>query len=635
MPKNIKIHSSNITKRTLGFYLRLAAVMLLFFALWKPVFMLFNGAAGRGCGAGDFLSVIMHGFPLDLATTGYTLALPLLLLLVNIWVRVPGQRKIFLVYYAILSLTAGLVLVGDTCLYSFWDFKLDATVFTYLDSPDAVTDSVSGTYLAVGLTAVAFTAAALFLALRAVTPRSFSFTGRRRIAPTVVMILAGGLTFLGIRGGIGRSTANVGMVYYSSNQFLNHSAVNPAFSLFYSMRKAKDFSEYARYFEPAECDSLFAQLHYSTETAGGDTLLTTTRPNVLIIILEGFGGTFVGSLGAPGNVTPQFDRLTKEGVFFTNCYANSYRTDRGVLSTLSGYPSFPTVSVMKLPAESRNLPSIAKSLQNAGYATDFLYGGDINFTNMQSYLCSTGYEKVTGDTHFSAKERITHAWGVTDRIMFDYLLNDLKNRPAASSPWHTAFLTLASHEPWGVPYNRIPGDKKANAMAYLDDCIGKFIAAFKQTPQWRNTLVVLLPDHGIGYPAGLTEASPRRYHIPMLWLGGVIREPRRVEAICNQSDMAATLLGRLGIRHDAFRFSRDVLSDTYTYPTAYHTFDNGFAFIDSTGATVMDITGKHILTDEPSPSARRLQLGKAFLQKCFDDLSTLKNHKAGQQPAKD
>ena len=240
-------------KRTLGFYLRLAVVMLLFFALWKPVFMLFNGAAGRGCGAGDFLSVIMHGLPLDLATTGYTLALPLLLLLVNIWVRVPGLRKIFLVYYAILSLTAGLVLVGDTCLYSFWDFKLDATVFTYLDSPDAVTDSVSGTYLAVGLTAVAFTAAALFLALRAVTPRSFSFTGRRRIAPTVVMILAGGLTFLGIRGGIGRSTANVGMVYYSSNQFLNHSAVNPAFSLFYSMRKAKDFSEYARYFEPAEC----------------------------------------------------------------------------------------------------------------------------------------------------------------------------------------------------------------------------------------------------------------------------------------------------------------------------------------------------------------------------------------------
>ena len=99
-------------KRTLGFYLRLAAVMLLFFALWKPVFMLFNGAAGRGCGAGDFLSVIMHGLPLDLATTGYTLALPLLLLLVNIWVRVPGLRKIFLVYYAILSLTAGLVLVG-------------------------------------------------------------------------------------------------------------------------------------------------------------------------------------------------------------------------------------------------------------------------------------------------------------------------------------------------------------------------------------------------------------------------------------------------------------------------------------------------------------------------------------------
>ena len=614
-------------KRTIGFYLRIAAVTLLFFALWKPVFMLCNGAANRGCTIGDIFSVVAHGFPLDLATTGYILALPLLLLIANIWIRIPFLRKIFLVYYIIISSLAGLIFVGDTCLYSFWDFKLDATIFTYLDSLSSVTDSVSTGYLIAGLSAVAVTAAVLFLALRAVTPQSFAFAFRNRIAASAAMLLLGGLTFLGIRGGIGRSTANVGMVYYSTDQFLNHSAVNPAFSLVYSMRKAEDFSNSARYFKPEECDKLFAELEYSTQSSGNDTLLTTRRPDVLIIIMEGFGGTFIGSLGAPCNVTPQFDRLTKEGVFFTRCYANSYRTDRGVLCTLSGYPSFPTVSVMKMPAESRNLPSIAASLGREGYATDFLYGGDINFTNMQSYLRSTGYSDVTGDTHFSAKERLTHAWGVTDRIMFDYLFEQLRRRPENSSPWHTAFLTLASHEPWEVPYNRIKGDKKANSMAYVDDCLGTFIDRLKQTPQWHNMLVVVLPDHGIGYPAGLTEASPQRSHIPMLWLGGAVREPRRVDAICNQSDLAATLLGQLGISHEDFRFSRDILSDTYTYPTAFHTFDNGFTFIDSTGVTVMDITGKRVLTDEPVPSARRLQLGKAFLQKCFDDLATLKSAK--------
>lgn len=138
-------------------------------------------------------------------------------------------------------------------------------------------------------------------------------------------------------------------------------------------------------------------------------------------------------------------------------------------------------------------------------------------------------------------------------------------------------------------------------------------------------MIIILPDHGIGYPQGLTEASPRRYHIPMLWLGGALKAPRRIDKICTQSDLAATLLGQLGIKHDDFLFSRDVLSSTYVYPSAFHAFDNGISFVDSTGATVYDLTSKRVLTDEPSPSARRLELGKAMLQKSYDNLSSLEN----------
>ena len=145
----------------------------------------------------------------------------------------------------------------------------------------------------------------------------------------------------------------------------------------------------------------------------------------------------------------------------------------------------------------------------------------------------------------------------------------------------------------------------------------------KRTQQWKNLLVIILPDHGIAYPQGLTEAAIRRYHVPMLWLGGAVKSPRRVDKLCNQSDLAATLLGQLGIKHDDFVFSRDVLSSTYRYPTAYHAFDNGISFIDSTGATVYDLTSKRTLTDTPTPSPRRLDLGKAMLQKSYDNLSGL------------
>lgn len=612
-------------KRLFFFLFHLFAEILLWFISWKILFMIFNGSVSRGCRAVDYLSVVWHGLPLDIATASYIIAPVLLIMLLNTWLRVPKLRRALTIYYIVVAIFCTIVSTADTCLYSFWDYKIDATVFNYLSSPTSVTSSVSLGYLVVGILVIVLWSTLFTLDLRRCTPRDFNFPPRNhRIATSLFTLLLGGILFLGIRGGVGRSTANVGMVYFSNNQFLNHSAVNPEFSLLSSLKKSQDFSKMGRFFPQDRCDSIYNALEFSTKTIAPDTLLNTSRPNILVIITESFAGTFVGAMGNPNNITPNFDSLTREGVFFTNFYANSYRTDRGVLSILSGYPAFPTASVMKMPKASRNLPAIASSLGKNGYENDFLYGGDINFTNMQSYLRSTGYTSVIGDTKFTPAQRLTHGWGVTDSITFNYLYDMLRKR-ATKSPWHTTFLTLASHEPWGVPYDRIKGDKKANAIAYVDDCIGRFVAQIKRTPQWNNLLIIILPDHGIGYPQGLTEASPRRYHIPMLWLGGALKAPRRIDKICSQSDLAATLLGQLGIKHDDFIFSRDVLSSTYVYPSAYHAFDNGISFIDSTGTTVYDLTSKRVLTDEPSPSTRRLDFAKAMLQKSYDNLSSLEN----------
>lgn len=611
-------------KKHFAFFIRLFVAVMVYFILWKFVFMFHNGLSGHGCGISDFLQVVFHGLSLDTATACYLISPVLLLMLLNIWIKVPKMRLVLSIYYGVVALVCTLILVGDSCLYSFWDFKIDATIFNYLSSPASVVNSVSTGYLVTGILFVLLLSAVFFFDMRGVTPRKFDFPSKKqRIKTTVLTVLLGGFVFLGIRGGVGRSTANVGMVYYSQNQFLNHSAVNPVFSLFSSMKKSQDFSKMGRFFPASQCDSIYDSLLFSSQSTSVDTLLNTSRPNILIIIAESFGGTFVGAMGNHDNITPNFDALTKEGVFFTDFYANSYRTDRGVLSILSGYPAFPKASVMKLPAASRNLPSIGLSLRRNGYVNNFLYGGDINFTNMQSYLRSTGYSNVIGDTKFTPAQRLTHGWGVTDSITFNYLYDMLRKSPVKPGSWQTTFLTLASHEPWGVPYDRIKNDKRANAMAYLDDCMGRFIKQMKRTPQWKNLLVIILPDHGIAYPQGLTEAAIRRYHVPMLWLGGAVKSPRRVDKLCNQSDLAATLLGQLGIKHDDFVFSRDVLSSTYRYPTAYHAFDNGISFIDSTGATVYDLTSKRTLTDTPTPSPRRLDLGKAMLQKSYDNLSGL------------
>lgn len=591
--------------------------VLLIFILQKPLFMLYNGSIEKGFGFADYMQVMIHGASLDAATAGYLTAFPFLLVLISIWFRKFPLKKILYGYYILAAALISIIFVVDMALYTFWGFKLDASVFLYIDSPKEALASVSVGFILLRVLAILLLIALNSWVLLKITPSVLTAT-RKRIAGTAGMLLLGGVLFIIIRGGVTESTSNIGQVYFSNEPFLNHSAVNPDFSLLSSMGKSQDFASEFNFFDEEKRAALFDGLYPTTDGDSIIQVLNTKRPNILIILMEGFGGAFVEPLGGLPDVTPHFNRLSKEGVFFTNCYANSFRTDRGTVCTFSGYLGLPTASVMKIPAKSRTLPAIAEGLSKAGYKTDFLYGGDINFTNMKSYLLSTGYQRLTANTDFSLAEQTSNAWGVNDDITFEYLYNQLRNRKE-EGPWHIAFLTLSSHEPFEVPYHRLE-DKIPNAFAYTDECLGKFIDRLKQTPAWKDLLVICLPDHGFYYPREGSNAMPRFYHIPLLWLGGAVKQPMQVDKIMNQTDLAATLLGQLGLEHTAFTFSRNVLGSDYKYPFAFYSFNNGFSFRDSTGVTVFDNNSGSILFDEPEADESRLDKGKAILQTVYDDL---------------
>lgn len=591
--------------------------VLLIFILQKPLFMLYNGSIEKGFGFADYMQVMIHGASLDAATAGYLTAFPFLLVLISIWFRKFPLKKILYGYYILAAALISIIFVVDMALYTFWGFKLDVSVFLYIDSPKEALASVSVGFILLRVLAILLLIALNSWVLLKITPSVLTAT-RKRIAGTAGMLLLGGVLFIIIRGGVTESTSNIGQVYFSNEPFLNHSAVNPDFSLLSSMGKSQDFASEFNFFDEEKRAALFDGLYPTTDGDSIIQVLNTKRPNILIILMEGFGGAFVEPLGGLPDVTPHFNRLSKEGVFFTNCYANSFRTDRGTVCTFSGYLGLPTASVMKIPAKSRTLPAIAEGLSKVGYKTDFLYGGDINFTNMKSYLLSTGYQRLTANTDFSLAEQTSNAWGVNDDITFEYLYNQLRNRKE-EGPWHTAFLTLSSHEPFEVPYHRLE-DKIPNAFAYTDECLGKFVDRLKQTPAWKDLLVICLPDHGFYYPREGSNAMPRFYHIPLLWLGGAVKQPMQVDKIMNQTDLAATLLGQLGLEHTAFTFSRNVLGSDYKYPFAFYSFNNGFSFRDSTGVTVFDNNSGSILFDEPEADESRLDKGKAILQTVYDDL---------------
>ena len=593
-------------------------LILTLFVSQKPLFMLYNDASEKGALFSDFFRVMGNGMSLDATTAGYLTALPFLLVLVSIWVKKFPLRKLLLPYYIVAALLSAIVFVVDMGLYPFWGFKLDASIFLYLDSPKEAMASVSLGFILLRVVAMLLLTAFYAWLMCKVTPRKLEAT-RKRIGGTLGMLLLGGILFVIIRGGVTESTSNVGQVYFSNNQFLNHSAVNPCFSLLSSMGKSKDFASEFNFFDEEQRAKLVEGLYPTSDGDSLTSVLRSNRPNVLLVLMEGFGGAFIEPLGGLPDVAPNLNRLSEEGVFFTNCYANSFRTDRGTVCALSGYLGLPTASVMKIPTKSRTLPAISEELVKAGYNTDFLYGGDINFTNMKSYLLSKGYQHLTADTDFSLAERSSNVWGVNDDITSEWLLEQLKQRTEEDAPWFTTYLTLSSHEPFEVPYHRLE-EKIPNAFAYTDECLGKLIDGLKQSPLWEDLLVVCIPDHGFCYPQGTTDRGGEFSHIPMLWLGGAVKEPMKIDKIMNQTDMAATLLAQLGLDHSMFPFSRNVLGSDYVYPFAFYSSGSVFVYRDSTGVTAYDIKADCISYEEPSASEERLKKGKAILQTAYDDL---------------
>ena len=576
-------------------YLLIMFLMLLtVFVTQKPLFMLYNLDVATNVGIGDYFMVMFHGLQLDITVTSYCMVLPTIVVLLSFFKKVP-VRKILVAYYFILMLIIATIFVADAVLYHFWGFKLNSSVFMYTDRPGDALASVS-VWFVIFRVLLIFVFAKLYSWLcYKLTPKFFVRNPKYRIS-AMILIPVLGLYFLGIRGGIDESTANVSDVYFSDNQFLNHAAVNPTFNMLYTLTKSKDFSKEFNFYGDEERETLTKGL-FTTESVDTDTLLRTRRPNVLIVIWEGCPGAFVEAVGGEPDVTPNLNRLANEGVVFTNCYANSYRTDRGVLCTLSGWLGMPTASLMKMTDKSSNLPAIAESLGAFGYKCDFWYGGDVGFTNMNSYLYESGYKTVRGDMYFSAEDRNYSKWGVPDHVVLDSVANNIISREDTDEHWMTTVLTLSSHEPWEVPYQRLD-EKKRNSMAYTDDCMGKFVERLKQSPVWNDLLVVVLSDHGIKSNQKQQNSDYEVAHIPMVWIGGAVKEHRVVSSIMAQSDMAATLLGQLDIPHADFIFSRDVMSKTYQCPSAFHTFDNGMTLIDSLGVVTYDNNAKRTIYSE-------------------------------------
>lgn len=589
----------------------------------KPAFMFYNHNAFKDCAFTDYLAVIWHGLPMDISVAGYLTIVPTLLALISIWLHPALIRILHRIYLALASLLLSIVYCTDAVLYSFWQFRIDSTPFFYfLSSPKDALASVSIWWVLLGVVVMLLLTAVLFIVLCKTIgtfPESKGIAKDRLIA-SAVMVVVLALLFVPIRGSLGTSTMNLGRVYYSENQKLNHAAINPCFSLLSSLMNDENTTDQYRFMAADEANKLFSQITDKTKQGGTDAvfkLLNTNRPNIVMVVLESFSAHVMKSMGGTANVAVNMDKWANEGVLFTNFYANSFRTDRGLAAILAGYPAQPTMSIMKYPNKTGNLPMFPQKLKKAGYQLKYYYGGDADFTNMRSFVTTAGFEDLVSDTDFPIKLRLSK-WGVPDQYVFDRALADIKSQ-APNATHLSVIQTSSSHEPYDVPFKKL-NNKILNAFAYTDNCLGKFVAALKKLPSWKNTLVVLVPDHQGCYPEDLDNYSPQRYHIPLLLLGGALKAKGPIATLGSQADIAATLLSQLGFSYSEFTFSKDMLNPNVPH-FAFSTVPNAFMMKTTDNTVFYNCETNKTILDNGKTPGKNLPYGKAYLQKLYDDIS--------------
>ncbi|MDD2799596.1 MAG: sulfatase-like hydrolase/transferase [Bacteroidales bacterium] len=596
----------------LKYYLFFVAV----FVFQKPVFMLYHHKPEVGIG--DALAVIWSGLAMDMTTAGYMTILPLLFVWIAMWVRGGWINKLLRIYSGTILSLIVLILVSDIILFEYWGSHIDNTALFYLRSPVDAAASVSYGLIFAEIFMVTLISIILSILLRKFVFKHSvsSLSNLNKVKQSIGFLLLTVVLAITIRGGIGVSTMNVGRAYFSGNMFLNQSAINPAFNLFYSLTHQDKEDIHYNFMNDKEANVAFNTLKEDSTDTEFPHLLNTTRPNIILIVLESFSAKIIAPLGGLPDVTPNINRLSNEGIFFTNFKANSFRTDRGLISLLSGTPSLPTTPLMKFPSKLNHLPSISGSLKQQGYDLSMLYGGDINFANMRQYFVCSGFENIASEENFSITDRLTK-WGAPDHITFPYLFKSICNQQ--KQPFMKMFLTLSSHEPFDVPTRKF-NEPYLNATHYTDSCLGHFIDQLKKLPVWKNTLVILIPDHSVLFPKTMQNQDPERYQIPMLWLGGAIRQPMKIDTLAAQSDLAATLLAQMDVSAKVFTFSRNFLKKS-TPKCAFFSYIYGFGFLSKDNAFVYDCGANQTILKKGLNASENEKKGKAYIQTLLKDFN--------------
>ena len=591
--------------------------------------MIFHHSLFEGIGLGEIVAVFYHALRLDISTICYLMAIPLLLFSVQLFfnhkiiaIIIRGITLVELLFASIISL-------AEIGIYSEWLCKLNYKALLYLRHPTEIFATASAAFLIFAILSVASLTVLFYIIYVKVIIRPAIVPMRKSyFISLLISLIMPATCFAGMRGGLNAIPISQSSAYFSNHAIVNDLAINPLWNIVCNVLYFGSLNDKVAYhfMDSQDAKKIVDELHYAEK----DTLVSVLKHNninIVIILLESWTADAIESLTETQDITPNFHALEKEGLLFTRFYSNGHRSQQAISSLLSSFPPVPHYDITANHEKYKHLPTFSSVLQQHKYHTSFYFGGDLNYGNIRSFLYHANFEKIVEEKNLG-KVTPHGKLGIHDEYMFVYHANELSQ---AKKPFFSILFTLSSHSPYDQPKKIAPlqWDTKEihylNAVKYTDHWLGVYFEKVKKQPWYNNTLFIIVSDHSHPSHRSNNYYSKEYQHIPMLWVGNVLKEEyigKKCDVVSSHIDLSPTLLHQLGYPKDAFRWGKDIFNPYYQH-FAYFEVNNGFGFItDSSSVVYFTIDNNNdsrtYFVGDESQKETLLKKGKAYSQYLFE-----------------
>nr|WP_229779431.1 LTA synthase family protein [Pseudomonas matsuisoli] len=561
---------------------------MVMFGLLRLALLLYNNHLIGDARTGDFLESFFNGARFDIRVALIACAPLLLALLSRKATAARGWQRAWLTLTASLCLFTSL---GELDFYKEFHQRLNSLVFQYLqeDMNTVLSMLWNGFPVARYLVAWVLATAALWLLFGVLDRASRTHTTPssrwyQRSATFVVCLMVAVLA--------GRGHAEQGPplrwgdAYTTDSMFANHLGLNGILSL--ADAASTTFSEHRdNTWDSSLADEDATAIVRDMLLTSNDRLIdehdaavrrisepdaagTLPVRNVVVILLESFAGRHVGALGSTDNITPHFDSLAKEGLLFNRFFSNGTHTHQGMFATMACFPNLPGFEyLMRTPEGGHAFSGLPQQLSTRGYQDVYVYNGNFQWDNQSGFFSNQGMRNFVGREDFVNPVFMDPTWGVSDQDMFDRGAKEL-DAFDREKPFYALLQSLSNHTPYALP-DPLPvqpvmvdgkEDIHLTAMRYSDWALGRFFEKAKQSPYYKDTLFVVVGDHGFGAPEQLTEMDLFRFNVPLLLIAPGIQEKFGgvSDRVGTQVDIVPTIMARLGGDTQQQCWGRDLLS---------------------------------------------------------------------------